>query len=81
MRVPSGDQRGDESPAVPVVSGRCSVPSKLTIQRLETRRSSFTVGRDLRIRSYLDTENVHGLQAIGDFLSIDGQRGKHEECS
>jgi len=29
----------------------------------------------------LDTKNVHRLQAIGDFLSIDGTREKHEEAN
>ena len=68
MRVPSGDQRGD-------------TPICADVLGLTRVHDSFAVGRDLRIRRYLDTKNVHGLQAIGDFLSIDGQRGKHEECS
>src|SRR6516165_7328620 len=38
-RVPSGDQRGDESEYVPVVKARWLVPSVLMTQRLETRRS------------------------------------------
>ena len=35
---------------------------------------ALAVGRDLRIRSDLDTENIHGFEAIGDFLSDGGGR-------
>jgi hypothetical protein len=39
---------------------------------------ALAVGRDLRIGSDLNAENVHGFQPVGNFLSRDGERGKQK---
>jgi hypothetical protein len=46
-RLPSGDQRGELSFRMPVVNGRCSVPSVLMIHKLERWRS-FMISMKLR---------------------------------
>jgi hypothetical protein len=39
----------------------------------------LAVGRDLRVRSNLNAENIHGFQPIGNLLSDAVERGKQKK--
>src|SRR3989442_9837562 len=63
-RLPSGDQRGEKSLALPVVSGRRSLPSKSTIQRLD-RFLSFMMSLKLRTNTtFMPSGEICGSDAV-----------------
>src|SRR6266487_4238517 len=63
-RLPSGDQRGEKSLALPLVRGRRSLPSKSTIQRLD-RFLSFMMSLKFRTNAtFLPSGEICGSDAV-----------------
>src|SRR3989454_8289654 len=63
-RLPSGDQRDEKSLPLPDVSGRRSLPSKSTIQRLD-RFLSFMMSLKLRTNTtFMPSGEICGSEAV-----------------
>src|SRR5262245_36180629 len=81
MRLPSGDQTGEESLRAPEVNSRTREPSTSTIQRL-LRYWSLTLSTQVRVKMIcLPSGEISGLPTDSMFMKVSLSRSRGFGCA